>query len=141
MNLSYFGIAVAILALPAFADECPNIEIGEERSLSDIPKQWPEDVPRPTELKNIGGLLSKNERSCTVDLYGRIADPGEQFLMQYETELVSAGFELQDQYQIGDRLTLRFEREDLNLVVGSSVVNARTDNEYTELGLVLTIPN
>lgn len=139
--LTYVISLFLLSSLPATADYCRDYEAGKEYQLSDIPPAWPSEFPAPQALSKVGGLLSINEaRNCHIDLYGRTKQPGEDYLQDYQHRLEQAGFRATNMSESGDSISKQFEHEDGHLVtISTSIVNARTKSEYTEIGAYLIL--
>lgn len=139
--LTYVISLFLLSSLPVTADYCEDYEAGKEYQLSDIPPAWPSEFPAPHALSKIGGLLSVNEgRNCHIDLYGRTKQPGKDYLQDYQHRLEQAGFRATNISESGDAISKQFEHEDGHLVtISTSIVNARTKSEYTEIGAYLIL--
>jgi hypothetical protein len=139
--LTYVISLFLLSSLPAAAGYCEDYEASKEYQLSDIPPAWPSEFPAPQALSKIGGLLSVNEgRNCHIDLYGRTKESGKDYLQDYQHRLEQAGFRAANMYESGDLISKQFEHEDGHLVrISTSIVNARTKSEYTEIGAYLIL--
>ena len=149
MNNSKAGIFVFLLLVfftaseVSIAQEAATQDGKTETKLKAIPDEWPDTVPRPEKLTDIGGWLNtrkdanSKQKKYTVDMWGKSTISGLEYFKHYSKLLEKSGFKKTEYKHEFNMIRARFERGDQWLTFGSNIVNARTPKEYVEIAFTL----
>jgi hypothetical protein len=131
-------IAAVVMSRSTLAQERSSIALSSNPD--EWPAQWPDDLPRPTDLSDIEGTLNievyPEGTEFSVDFWGTYDGSGKDYLAAYHDVLVAAGFEQVDRNEGSDTINANYQRGVERLTIGSDVVNTGALLEYTEIGVV-----
>lgn len=110
--------------------------------ITDYPGAWPESVPVPIGLINMGGSKFKTSKRDDLVLYQTFfpdlsestsETPGKDYILLYATRLKQAGFNQTRNDNKSGVLNLSFERDKYKINIAYGVINTPTSKESIEV--------
>lgn len=109
--------------------------------IKDMPAEWPNSVPLPKGLVNMGGSKTKNEHRSQLIMYESYipddskvtgANPGKDYFLAYTETLKQAGFKQSNSEDSAEAIKLSFERGGYKIDLNYSFSNTRASKESIE---------
>jgi hypothetical protein len=109
--------------------------------IKDMPSEWPDSVPLPKGLVNMGGSKTKKDQRSQLIMYesytpdenvGTDTKPGKDYFLAYAETLKQAGFKQSSMEDRADTIKLGFERDAYKIDLNYSFSSTRASKESIE---------
>jgi hypothetical protein len=113
--------------------------------ITDYPGEWPESVPVPIGLVNMGGTRLKKNKSAHLVLYQTFfpdlseatsSSPGKDYILIYAARLKKAGFVQTFSNDKPEAMNLSFEKGKYKIDVAYGLINTPTSKEQIEIEFI-----
>jgi hypothetical protein len=110
--------------------------------ITDYPGEWPDSVPVPIGLVNMGGTKLKKNKHDHLVLYQTFfpdlsetasENPGKDYILAYTERLKQAGFKQTNSHDKPDIMNLSLERGKYKIDIAYSLINTPTSKEQIEI--------
>ncbi len=112
-------------------------------TITDYPGEWPDSVPVPIGLVNMGGTKLKKNKHAHLVLYQTFfpdlseassESPGKDYILTYAERLKQAGFKQTNRQDKPGVMNLSFERGKYKVDIVYGLINTPSSKEQIEIG-------
>jgi hypothetical protein len=110
--------------------------------ITDYPGAWPNSVPVPIGLVNMGGTKMKKNKHAHLVLYQTFfpdlseaasENPGKDYILTYAERLKQAGFKQTNSHNKPAAVNLSFKRGKYSIDIAYSLINTPSSKEQIEI--------
>ena len=114
-------------------------------NITDYPGEWPQSVPVPIGLVNMGGTKLKHDKRAHLVLYDTFFPdlseassdaPGKDYVLTYSARLKKAGFIETSNNDKPEAMKLSYERGKYKINVTYSLINTPGSKEHIEIDFI-----